>query len=131
MRHFLAENATLLERLRAVESSQAAFQRSADGRVGRVFHLLEGEVEQPQRIFFAGQMFDAFSLLADLVSRAEREIALVDGCVDAHTLNILAKGRSTTASSSLTARPHTTSAHPSRTPGRSASASTSSKTSGW
>ena len=64
---------------------------STDERFDRVFHPLEGEVEKPQRIFFAGQMFDAFSLLADLVGRAEREISLVDGYVDVHTLNILAK----------------------------------------
>lgn len=91
MRHFLAENATLLERLRNIESNQTAFQQSTDERFDQVFRLLEGEVEKPQRIFFAGQMFDAFSLLADLVGRAEREIALVDGYVDVRTLNILAK----------------------------------------
>lgn len=93
MRHFLAENAALLERLRGIESSQAAFQQSTDERFDQVFRLLEGEIEKPQRIFFAGQMFDAFSLLTDLVSRAEREIVLVDGYVDVRTLNILAKKR--------------------------------------
>ena len=93
MRHFLAENSTLLERLRNIESSQAVFQRLTDERFDQVFRLLEGEVERPQRIFFAGQMFDAFSLLADLAGRAEREIVLVDGYVDVHTLNILAKKR--------------------------------------
>lgn len=93
MRHFLAENAALLERLRGIESSQAAFQQSTDERFDQVFRLLEGEIEKPQRIFFAGQMFDAFSLLTDLVGRAEREIILVDGYVDIRTLNILAKKR--------------------------------------
>ena len=58
-----------------------------------MFRLLEGEAEKPQRIFLAGQMFDVFSLLVDLVGRAECEIVLVDGCVDVHTLNILAKKR--------------------------------------
>lgn len=93
MRHLLAENATLFERLRGVELSQAAFQQSTDERFNQVFRLLEGEVEKPQRIFFAGQMFDAFSLLTDLVGRAEREISHVDGYADVHTLNILAKKR--------------------------------------
>lgn len=90
MRHYLAENANLLERLRGIESSQEELRQSTDERFDRVFRLLEGKVEKPQRIFFAGQMFDAFSLLADLVSRAKQEITLVDGYVDAHTLNILA-----------------------------------------
>lgn len=91
MRHFLAENANLLERLRGIESSQEALRQSTDERFDRVFRLLEGKVEKPQRIFFAGQMFDAFSLLTDLVSRAKQEITLVDGYVDVHTLNNLAK----------------------------------------
>lgn len=93
MRHFLAENATVFERLRDIEASQAALQKSTNERFDQVFRLLEGKVEKPQRIFFAGQMFDAFSLLADLVGRAERKIALVDSYVDVHTLNILAKKR--------------------------------------
>lgn len=93
MHHLLAVNATLFERLRGVELSQAVFQQSTDERFNQVFRLLEGEVEKPQRIFFAGRMFDAFSLLTDLVGRAEREISLVDGYVDVHTLNILAKKR--------------------------------------
>lgn len=158
MRYLLAENATLLERLRGVELSQAAFQQSTDERFNQVFRLLEGEVEKPQRIFFAGQMFDAFSLLTDLVGRAEREISLVDGYADVHTLNILAKKRkgvavpstppatgsrkatstcsthstrsspsaaperSTTVSLSSTVQPRITSARPSRTRERSASA---------
>ena len=47
MRHFLAENATLLERLRNIESNQTAFQQSTDERFDQVFRLLEGEVEKP------------------------------------------------------------------------------------
>ena len=102
MRHFLAENSTLLERLRSVESNQAVFQQSTNERFDQVFRLLEGEVEKPQRIFFAGQMFDAFSLLTDLVGRAKREIALVDGYVDIRTLNILAKKRTDVAATVYT-----------------------------
>lgn len=47
MRHLLAENATLFERLRGVELSQAAFQQSTDERFNQMFRLLEGEVEKP------------------------------------------------------------------------------------
>ena len=44
-----------------------------------------------QKVFFEGQVFDAFELLVSLVQRAKREIVLIDGYVDAATLNILAK----------------------------------------
>ena len=44
-----------------------------------------------QKVFFEGQVYDAFELLVTLVQRAKREIVLVDGYVDTGTLNILAK----------------------------------------
>ncbi len=46
-----------------------------------------------QKVFFEGQVYDAFELLVTLVQRAKREIVLVDGYVDTGTLNILAKKR--------------------------------------
>lgn len=44
-----------------------------------------------QKVFFDGQVWDAFELLVGLVRRAERSIVLIDGYVDAGTLSILAK----------------------------------------
>ncbi|MDD3239525.1 MAG: ORF6N domain-containing protein, partial [Lachnospira sp.] len=47
--------------------------------------------ESNQKIFFDGQVYDAFSLMAELVKKAEKSIILIDGYVDLTTLNILAK----------------------------------------
>ena len=44
-----------------------------------------------QKIFFEGQIYDAFSLLISLVGKAEKSIVLIDNYVDVGTLNILAK----------------------------------------
>lgn len=44
-----------------------------------------------QKIFFDGQIYDAFSLLVELVGKAEKSIILIDNYVDVDTLNILAK----------------------------------------
>lgn len=44
-----------------------------------------------QKIFFDGQIYDAFSLLISLVEKAEKSIVLIDNYVDVGTLNILAK----------------------------------------
>lgn len=49
------------------------------------------EAETDQKIFFDGQIYDAFRLLAELIQKAEKEIILVDGYVDIATLNLLAK----------------------------------------
>ena len=49
------------------------------------------QAEPKQNIFFDGQIFDAFRLLIDLISRADTSIILIDNYVDINTLNILAK----------------------------------------
>lgn len=49
------------------------------------------KAETDQKIFFDGQIYDAFRLLAELIQKAEKEIILVDGYVDIATLNLLAK----------------------------------------
>ena len=57
--------------------------------------VLRGELadyeEDNQKIFYDGQIFDAFSLLTDMIRRAKKEIILIDGYVDVITLNIVAK----------------------------------------
>ena len=57
--------------------------------------VLRGELadheEDNQKIFYDGQIFDAFSLLTDMIRHAKKEIILIDGYVDIITLNILAK----------------------------------------
>jgi uncharacterized protein YdeI (YjbR/CyaY-like superfamily) len=56
-------------------------------------YVSAGGSEQLQ-IFFDGQIFDAFSLLTDIVDHAKKEIVLIDGYIDVITLNILAKKNS-------------------------------------
>ena len=76
-----------------IELVSSAWNPAGGGASSAGFRISKTVEHFVQRIFFAGQMFDAFSLLADLMGRAEREISLVDGYVDVHTLNILAKKR--------------------------------------
>ena len=72
---------------------------------------METHEASSQKVFFEGQVYDAFELLVSLVQRAKCEIVLIDGYVDTGTLNILAKkGPSVTVTvwthprTSLTAR---------------------------
>lgn len=91
MRRFIASNAALFGQIRAVELRQLEYQKTTDERFERVFDYMEAHEAPRQKVFFDGQVFDAFGLLVLLVQRAGREIVLVDGYVDASTLNILAK----------------------------------------
>ncbi|MGI6535328.1 MAG: ORF6N domain-containing protein [Eggerthellaceae bacterium] len=91
MRHFIADNAHMFERIRSIDNRLDSLERSTDERFERVFDYMEAHEAPSQKVFFEGQVYDAFELLVSLVQRAEREIVLVDGYVDTGTLNILAK----------------------------------------
>ena len=91
MRRYMANNTLILERLNEVELKQLEYQKRTDERFEQVFDYITEHEESTQKIFFGGQIYDAFSLLVDLVSDANKSIVLVDNYVDIGTLNILAK----------------------------------------
>ena len=90
MRHFIANNAALFERISKVELKQL----EADKKFDRLFEYVNTHAETNQKLFFDGQIYDAFSLLIELIQKADQEIILVDGYVDVSTLNVLAKKKS-------------------------------------
>lgn len=91
MRRFIASNALLLEKITAVELKQIEFQKDTEEKLDEVFAYISDHSESEQKIFFDGQIYDAFSLLISLVQKAKKSIILIDGYVDVGTLNIIAK----------------------------------------
>ena len=91
MRRFMANNAMLFERISAVELKQLEFQKKTEEKLDEVFEYIADHAESEQKIFYDGQIYDAFSLIVSLIKKAGKTIDLVDGYVDVVTLNILAK----------------------------------------
>ena len=91
MRHFIANNALLFEKVSHIELRQLEYEKSTDERFDKVFQYIEDHAESEQKIFFDGQIYDAFSLITSIIQKAQKEIILIDGYVDVDTLNILAK----------------------------------------
>ena len=91
MRHFIANNALLFEKVSDIELKQLEYQKSTDERFDKVFQYIEDHAESEQKIFIDGQIYDAFSLITSIIKKAQKEIILIDGYVDVDTLNILAK----------------------------------------
>ncbi len=91
MRHFVANNALLFEKISHIELKQLEYEKSTDERFDKVFQYIEDHAESEQKIFFDGQIYDAFSLITSIIHKAQKEIILIDGYVDVDTLNILAK----------------------------------------
>ena len=91
MRRFIANNALLFEKVSDIELKQLQYQKSTDERFDKVFQYIEDHAESEQKVFFDGQIYDAFSLITSIIQKAQKEIILIDGFVDLATLNILAK----------------------------------------
>ena len=91
MRHFISNNALLFEKVSNIELKQLEYQKSTDERFDRVFQYIEDHAEAEQKVFFDGQIYDAFSLITSIIQKARKKIILIDGYVDVDTLNILAK----------------------------------------
>ena len=91
MRRFMANNSLVLNRINEIEVKQLIYQKDADEKFDKIFTYISEYEEVAQKIFFEGQIYDAFSLLAELIAKAKTEIVLIDNYVDVGTLNILVK----------------------------------------
>lgn len=102
MRHFFASNASMFERLETIEHHQLEMQLSqqemqqhqqaTDKRLDEVFRRLdEGSCKSQQGIFYDGQVYDAYTFVADLVKSAKHRIILIDNYIDETVLTLLDK----------------------------------------
>ncbi|HNW83200.1 MAG TPA: ORF6N domain-containing protein [bacterium] len=88
MRHFIASNAQIFQRLDAVEAKQI----ETDSKLEKVLDALENRQIQPQHgIFFDGQIFDAYKFVSEIIRSAEKSIILIDNYVDETVLAQFAK----------------------------------------
>ena len=66
-------------------------QLEADENFKQISKQLEAPKEHKAVIFYQGQMYDATSLIEDIVAKAKSEIILIDNYIDKNTLDLLAK----------------------------------------
>ena len=95
MRHFMQKNAKLFVEIDNIK--QHLIQTDVhltdnDRKIEHVLTLLEKNHEvDKQRLFFDGQIYDAFSFMVSLVQKAEKEIILIDNYAGVGTLDVLSK----------------------------------------
>ena len=80
MRKFLINNSQVFERLTNVEYKLLEHDKKFD----KVFNELEkGKDEEfKQKIFFQGQIWDSYSLIVDLIKKANKKILIIDNYID-------------------------------------------------
>ena len=87
MRKFLAINGQLFERLTNVEYKLLEHDKKFD----KVFDQLQNEENIKQKIFFEGQIYDAYSLIIDIIKKANKKILIIDNYIDDSVLKMLTK----------------------------------------
>ena len=87
MKNFLRENGQILERLTKVEYKLLEH----DEEFQKLYNQIQTNKELTQKIFFNGQIYDAYSLIIDLIQKANKKIVIIDNYVDKTILDMLIK----------------------------------------
>ena len=87
MRKFLMSNGQVFERLTNVEYKLLEHDKKFD----KVFNQLQQEGNIKQQIFFDGQIYDAYSIIVDIIKKANKKILIIDNYIDDSVLKMLTK----------------------------------------
>ena len=87
MRKFLIQNGQIFERLTNIEYKLLEH----DKKFNEVFNQLQVEENIKQKIFFEGQIYDAYSLIIDIIKKANKKILIIDNYIDDTVLKMLTK----------------------------------------
>ena len=96
MRKFIATNGQVFERLTNVEYKileQNKMLTEHEKKFEKVFDELQKneKIGFKQSIFFDGQIFDAYSLIIDIIKQAKQKILIIDNYIDNSILKMLSK----------------------------------------
>lgn len=87
LRRYIAEHELLSEHLTRIDLKLLEHDKA----IGQVLKQLEEPKQKKAILFFRGQMYDAFSCIADIIRTAEKDIILIDGYTDTASLDLLSK----------------------------------------
>jgi len=88
MRRIVSSHASLFQRLDYLEFKQL----QADQKFKELFKALEsGKLQSEKGVFYNGQVFEAYTFVADIIRSAKSSIILLDNYVDDTVLTLLGK----------------------------------------
>lgn len=89
MRKFISNNANMLNRLTTVEYKLLEHDKKFD----EVFNELQNNKEEKvtSKIFYNGQIYDAYSLIIKIIKEANEKILIIDNYIDDTILEMLSK----------------------------------------
>lgn len=91
MRKFINGNKSLFEKVVTIENKMDKKFIEQDKKFDIIFDQLQLEENIKQRIFFDGQIYDAYSIIVDIIKRANSKSLIIDNYIDDSVLKMLAK----------------------------------------
>ena len=92
MRRIIHANAQLFTRLDVVEQKQIEQKIETDKKFEQVFDALaKTDTPSKQKIFYDGQVFDAYEFVSTLIRSAKKKIILIDNFIDDTVLTLFTK----------------------------------------
>ena len=91
MRKYINLNKHLFEKVVTIENKMDKKFIEYDRKFDAVFNQLQHEENIKQRIFFDGQIYDAYSLVIDIFKKANKKILIIDNYIDDSVLKMLTK----------------------------------------
>ena len=85
MRKFINENKDIFKRLTVAEYKLLEH----DDKIDELFNKFESKKLEKQKIFFNGEIYDAYSLIIDLIKEANDRIIIIDNYIDKSILDML------------------------------------------
>ena len=88
LRQFMMKNSYMFQRMDILEMRLA----ETESKVGSIMKMIDNDKRIPQQgIFFDGQIYDAYSFVAELIRKATKRIVLIDNYIDDTVLTLLYK----------------------------------------
>lgn len=98
MRKFLIQNGQVFDRISTLEYKQLENEKNFD----KIFNMLQNKDDVKQKIFFEGQIWDSYSLIIDIIKKANNKIVIIDNYIDDSILKMLAKKKNNVESVIIT-----------------------------
>ena len=85
MRKFINENKDIFRKINNIEIKMLEH----DSKIDELFDALEPKKIESQKIFFNGEIYDAYSLIIELIKDATQRIIIIDNYIDKSILDML------------------------------------------
>ena len=94
MRKLINENKDIFKRIITIENKTDYIQSTLikhDIKIEELFDKFDRKEDLKSKLFYNGEIYDAYSLLIDIIKSATKEIIIIDNYVDKKTLDVLTK----------------------------------------